>query len=153
MVSEHTAGNATVNYGKNNSVFPKLKAENPFTIKANCMARILHKCAKHAGLTLSQRLTKYSATATGCTHLPGEVVEPLRRQLPEECCKLGTEEQVHILPSQCCSGGPPDERKTGHGWTVWGILRDPATAAGCCGEKSFCCGEVVNLASRHKDTK
>ncbi|KAL6490146.1 hypothetical protein MHYP_G00004910 [Metynnis hypsauchen] len=40
MISAHTAYNANVNYGKNNSVFQKLKADNSGIIKANCMAHI-----------------------------------------------------------------------------------------------------------------
>ncbi|XP_046896474.1 uncharacterized protein LOC124487236 [Hypomesus transpacificus] len=49
MISAYTADNASVNYGKNNSVYQKLKAENSGIIKANCMAHIVHNCAKHAG--------------------------------------------------------------------------------------------------------
>ncbi|XP_041844096.1 uncharacterized protein LOC121641831 [Melanotaenia boesemani] len=49
MISAYTADNASVNYGKNNSVFQKLKADNSGIIKANCMAHIVHNCAKHAG--------------------------------------------------------------------------------------------------------
>ncbi|KAL6490104.1 hypothetical protein MHYP_G00004490 [Metynnis hypsauchen] len=40
MISAYTADNANVNYGKNNSVFQKLKADNSGIIKANCMAHI-----------------------------------------------------------------------------------------------------------------
>ncbi|CAK6977189.1 hypothetical protein AMEX_G21453 [Scomber scombrus] len=36
--SAYTADNASVNYGENNSVFQKLKADNSDIIKANCMA-------------------------------------------------------------------------------------------------------------------
>ncbi len=49
LISAYTADNASVNYGKNNSVFQKLKADNSGIIKANCMAHIVHNCAKHAG--------------------------------------------------------------------------------------------------------
>uniref|UniRef100_A0A3B1JVS3 HAT C-terminal dimerisation domain-containing protein n=1 Tax=Astyanax mexicanus TaxID=7994 RepID=A0A3B1JVS3_ASTMX len=49
MISAYTADNASVNYGKNNSVFQKLKADNSGIIKANCVAHIVHNCAKHAG--------------------------------------------------------------------------------------------------------
>ncbi len=80
-----------------------------------------------------------------CIQLPQKVVWFLQQQLPEECYKLGTEEQVHILPSLWCSGGPPDKGKTGHGCTKWRILCDIATPAGNRGEKRLCCGEVVNL--------
>lgn len=49
MISAYTADNASVNYGKYNSVYQKLKADNASIIKANCMAHIVHNCAKYAG--------------------------------------------------------------------------------------------------------
>lgn len=49
MISAYTADNASVNYGKYNSVFQKLKADNSGIIKANCMAHIVHNGAKDAG--------------------------------------------------------------------------------------------------------
>ncbi len=48
MISAYTADNASVNYGKNNSVYQKLKADNGSIIKANCMVHIVHNCAKYA---------------------------------------------------------------------------------------------------------
>lgn len=49
MISAYTAENASVNYGRNKSVFQSLKADNSGIIKANCMAYIVHNCATHAG--------------------------------------------------------------------------------------------------------
>lgn len=49
MISAYTADNACVNYGKYNSVYQKLKADNAKIVKANCMAHIVHNCAKYAG--------------------------------------------------------------------------------------------------------
>lgn len=49
MISAYTGDNASVNYGKYNSVFQKLKEGNSGIIKANCIAHIVHNCAKHAG--------------------------------------------------------------------------------------------------------
>lgn len=49
MISAYTGDNASVNYGKYNSVFQKLKEDNSGIIKANCIAHLVHSCAKHAG--------------------------------------------------------------------------------------------------------
>lgn len=49
MISAYTADNASVNYGRNNSVFQKLKENNSDILKANCVAHIVHNSAKHAG--------------------------------------------------------------------------------------------------------
>ncbi|KAL7395465.1 hypothetical protein ABVT39_017241, partial [Epinephelus coioides] len=49
MISAHTADNASVNYGTNNSVFQKLKGDNGDILKANRMAHIVYNSAKHAG--------------------------------------------------------------------------------------------------------
>lgn len=49
MISAYTGDNASVNYGKYNSVFQKLNEDNSGIIKANCIAHIGHNCAKHAG--------------------------------------------------------------------------------------------------------
>ncbi len=49
VISAYTAGKARVNYGKNNCVYQKLKADNSGIIKANCMAHIVHNCATRAG--------------------------------------------------------------------------------------------------------
>ncbi|CAH0562981.1 unnamed protein product [Brassicogethes aeneus] len=47
-VSSLSADNASVNYGIHNSVFQKLKIENPNILKANCKCHILHNCNKYA---------------------------------------------------------------------------------------------------------
>ena len=66
MISAYTADNASVNCGKNNSVFQKLKADNSGIIKANCMAHVVHNCAKHAGdrldIDIESIVKKYSVT-------------------------------------------------------------------------------------------
>ncbi|CAM4600073.1 unnamed protein product [Leuciscus chuanchicus] len=49
MISAYTADNASVNYGKFKSVYQKLKADNAGITKANCMAHVVHNCAKYAG--------------------------------------------------------------------------------------------------------
>ena len=49
MISSYSADNASVNYGKNKSVYQKLKADNSVIVKANCMAHVVHNCAKNAG--------------------------------------------------------------------------------------------------------
>ena len=49
MISAYTTDNASVNYGKNYSVFQELKADNSGIIKANCMAHIVHNYAANAG--------------------------------------------------------------------------------------------------------
>ncbi|KAK7879558.1 hypothetical protein WMY93_033730 [Mugilogobius chulae] len=51
-ISSYTADNASVNYGKFNSVYQKLKIDNPGILKANCVAHIVHNCAKHASDSL-----------------------------------------------------------------------------------------------------
>ncbi|XP_056468115.1 uncharacterized protein LOC130406514 [Gadus chalcogrammus] len=48
MISAYSADNASVNYGRYNSVFQKLK-ENNCILKANFVAHIVHNSAKHAG--------------------------------------------------------------------------------------------------------
>jgi hypothetical protein len=47
-VSALSADNAAVNYGKNVSVYQKLKSEHPGIVKANCKCHILHNCSKFA---------------------------------------------------------------------------------------------------------
>ncbi|XP_035985951.1 uncharacterized protein LOC118559371 [Fundulus heteroclitus] len=49
MISAYSADNASVNYGRYNSVFQKLKENNNCILKANCVAHIVHNSAKHAG--------------------------------------------------------------------------------------------------------
>ena len=47
MISVYSADNASVNYGRYNSVFQKLKENNNCILKANCVAHIVRP--KHAG--------------------------------------------------------------------------------------------------------
>lgn len=49
MISAYSADNASLNYGRYNSVFQKLKEKNNDIVKANCVAHIVHNSAKHAG--------------------------------------------------------------------------------------------------------
>ncbi|KAL0192020.1 hypothetical protein M9458_010316, partial [Cirrhinus mrigala] len=49
MISAYSADNASLNYGRYNSVFQKLKENNNCILKANCVANIVHNSAKHAG--------------------------------------------------------------------------------------------------------
>nr|XP_055037244.1 uncharacterized protein LOC129424964 [Misgurnus anguillicaudatus] len=49
MISAYSADNASLNYGRYNSVFQKLKENNNCILKANCVAHIIHNSAKHAG--------------------------------------------------------------------------------------------------------
>ena len=46
-ISSFAADNASVNFGKNVSVYEKLKAHVPNLIKANCKCHILHNCVKY----------------------------------------------------------------------------------------------------------
>jgi hypothetical protein len=52
-ISSYSADNASVNFGKHNSVFQKLRQLNPSIQRANCPAHILHNCAKQAADKLS----------------------------------------------------------------------------------------------------
>lgn len=45
-VVSYSADNASVNFGKHNSVFTRLNEEKTNLIKANCCCHILHNCAK-----------------------------------------------------------------------------------------------------------
>jgi hypothetical protein len=47
-ISSYSADNASVNFGKHNSVFQKPQQLNPSIQRANCPAHILHNCAKQA---------------------------------------------------------------------------------------------------------
>ncbi|KAM4722874.1 uncharacterized protein WCC33_009052 [Rhinophrynus dorsalis] len=49
----YTSDNASVNYGKNCSVYKKLKDAQPHLIKANCNCHVLHNTAKYALKPLS----------------------------------------------------------------------------------------------------
>ncbi|CAM4725705.1 unnamed protein product [Leuciscus chuanchicus] len=49
MISAYSADNASLNYGRYNSVFQKLKENNNCILNANCVAHIVHNSAKHAG--------------------------------------------------------------------------------------------------------
>ena len=48
-ISAYSADNASLNYGRYNSVFQKLKENNNYILKANCVAHIVHNSAKYAG--------------------------------------------------------------------------------------------------------
>lgn len=49
MISAYTIDNTSVNYGKYKSVYQKMKTNNAGIIKANCIAHVVHNCAKYAG--------------------------------------------------------------------------------------------------------
>lgn len=51
-MSAYAADNASVNYGKHNSVFQKLKMTNTDLIPANCLAHVLHNATRHATSSL-----------------------------------------------------------------------------------------------------
>ena len=53
QISAYGADNASVNYGKHNSVFQKLKEVNPRIVKANCKCHLIHNTLKHANRILS----------------------------------------------------------------------------------------------------
>ncbi|XP_040062850.1 uncharacterized protein LOC120837503 [Ixodes scapularis] len=44
----YSADNASVNYGKHNSVFRKMQKDQPHLLKANCNCRVVHNAAMHA---------------------------------------------------------------------------------------------------------
>ncbi|XP_037504964.1 uncharacterized protein LOC119381046 [Rhipicephalus sanguineus] len=44
----YSADNASVNYGKHNSVFQKMQKDQPTLLKANCNCHVVHNTAKHA---------------------------------------------------------------------------------------------------------
>ncbi|XP_036973568.1 uncharacterized protein LOC119030243 [Acanthopagrus latus] len=48
-ISAYSADNASLNYRRYNSVFQKLKENNNYILKANCVAHIVHNSAKYAG--------------------------------------------------------------------------------------------------------
>jgi len=52
-VSAYSADNASVNYGRTNSVYQKMKARNSRIIAANCKCHILHNTVKRAHPCLS----------------------------------------------------------------------------------------------------
>jgi len=51
-VSAYTADNASVNYGKNKSVYKMLTNQNPSIMKANCNCHVIHNAARYACKTL-----------------------------------------------------------------------------------------------------
>lgn len=55
MISAYSADNASLNYGRYNSVFQKLKENNSCILKANCVAHIVHNSAKHASAKYRHR--------------------------------------------------------------------------------------------------
>lgn len=52
-VSSYSADNASVNYGKNKSVYKKLTDLNPKILKSNCNCHVIHNAARHACKALS----------------------------------------------------------------------------------------------------
>ena len=52
-VSSYSADNASVNYGKNKSVYKKLSDLNPKILKSNCNCHVVHNAARHACKALS----------------------------------------------------------------------------------------------------
>lgn len=48
QISAYSADNASVNYGKFNSVYQKLKAKNEHVFRANCNCHVVNNCVKFA---------------------------------------------------------------------------------------------------------
>ena len=48
QISAYGADNASVNFGKHNSVFQKLKEVNPHIMKGNCKCHLIHNTLKNA---------------------------------------------------------------------------------------------------------
>lgn len=61
QISAYDADNASVNFGKHNSVFQKLKEVNPHIMKGNCKCHLIHNTLKNANRILSA--TGYNAEA------------------------------------------------------------------------------------------
>lgn len=51
-MSAYAADNASVNYGKHNSVYQKLKLTYKDVLPANCLAHILHNATRYAAGSL-----------------------------------------------------------------------------------------------------
>ena len=51
-VSAYVADNASVNFGKHNSVYQKLKDINPRLIQCGCKCHVIHNCLKNAMKTM-----------------------------------------------------------------------------------------------------
>ena len=51
-MSAYAADNASVNYGKHNSVYQKLKLSQKDVLPANCLAHILHNATRNAASSL-----------------------------------------------------------------------------------------------------
>lgn len=76
-VSAYTADNASVNYGKHNSVFQKLKDASEGIRSANCLAHLLHNTSKFATAKMSVDVenvvlkiySHFSTSATRTAHL------------------------------------------------------------------------------------
>jgi hypothetical protein len=94
-ISSYSADNASVNFGKHNSVFKKLQQLNPSIQRANCPAHIKHNCAKQAPDKLDidmeslvvKILHNFSSSAKRITELKnvfqflGEDYEDMLRQM------------------------------------------------------------------------
>ena len=61
----YSTDNASVNYGKNKSVFKKLTDLNPKILKSNCNCHVIHNAAKHAckSLSLDVEIAEFSMSA------------------------------------------------------------------------------------------
>uniref|UniRef100_A0A8C6TRT7 Uncharacterized protein n=1 Tax=Neogobius melanostomus TaxID=47308 RepID=A0A8C6TRT7_9GOBI len=53
QISAYGADNASVNYGRHNSVFQKLKEANPLIMKGNCKCHLIHNTVKTANRVFS----------------------------------------------------------------------------------------------------
>ena len=78
MISAYSADNASVNYGRYNSVFQKLKENNNYILKANCVAHIVHNNAKHAGDRLNIDIENVSITNSNIFSNSDELRHSLR---------------------------------------------------------------------------
>lgn len=54
-VTSYSADNASVNYGKNKSVYQILTKENPAILKANCFLHVFHNAGKFAVKKIDQK--------------------------------------------------------------------------------------------------
>lgn len=76
-ISGYVADNASVNFGKHNSVYQKLKEKNAGLIQCGCKCHIIHNCLKNAMKTMSFDMetlvlkiySEFSSSAKNATNL------------------------------------------------------------------------------------
>lgn len=91
-MSAYSADNASVNYGKHNSVYQKLKLAQKDVLAANCLAHILHNATRYAASSLDVDVE--NVVLKVCSHFS---ISASRTALLKEFCEFVEVDECDLL--------------------------------------------------------